>query len=308
MKIDRAGVEQILDLQVNAGRITPQIKEERLREYDAKVQQMTQQQYGDQMQGPQQYGSQIQGPQQGERGSLDNGQPVRYPYIGKSDTEQYLNGIEMVALLGMVAILLKAVADKSTFMLEFIMGLMFAFVSVKIITKDIEKGRKLSYIPVIAGIVGFGMLGLAFYTKYGSAAFKDSVSAHNDLIGSICIIALGAALIIGNLLSKRNSSKVYTVPVQAVCVELKSPAHGSHVPSKLSPVYEYTYNGVTQRSQVGYFSTKGYPRAGETREIFINPERPGGCLDPVMSKSTSFGLAFLGGFFIVMGVLVLILG
>ena len=47
MKIDREGVEQILDLQVNAGRITPQIKEERLREYDAKVQQMTQQQYNE---------------------------------------------------------------------------------------------------------------------------------------------------------------------------------------------------------------------------------------------------------------------
>ena len=26
------------------------------------------------------------------------------------------------------------------------------------------------------------MLGLAFYTKYGSAALKDSVSAHNDFV------------------------------------------------------------------------------------------------------------------------------
>ena len=46
MKIDRDGVEQILDLQVSVGRITPQIKEERLREYDAKVQEAIQQQYG----------------------------------------------------------------------------------------------------------------------------------------------------------------------------------------------------------------------------------------------------------------------
>ena len=46
MKIDRDGVEQILDLQVSVGRITPQIKEERLRGYDAKVQEAIQQQYG----------------------------------------------------------------------------------------------------------------------------------------------------------------------------------------------------------------------------------------------------------------------
>ena len=292
MKIDREGVEQILDLQVNAGRITPQIKEERLREYDAKVQQMTQQQYGDQMQGPQ----------------MNGGQPVKYPYIAKSDQEQYLNGVEMVALLAMVVILMKAAADKSTFMVEFCMGLMFAFVAVKIITKDIEKGRKLSYIPILAAVVGFGMLGLAFYTKYGSAELKDAVSAHNDLIGSICIIVLGAGMIIGNLLSRRNSSKVYTVPVQAVCVELKSPKHGSHVPVKLSPVYEYTYNGVTHRVQNSYYSSKGYPRAGETREIFINPDRADGYFDPIMSKSTSIGLTLIGGFFIFMGVLVLILG
>ena len=293
MKIDRDGVEQILDLQVSVGRITPQIKEERLREYDAKVQEAIQQQYGDRMQGPQVNGGE---------------QPVRYPYIAKTNQEQYLNGIEMVALLGMVIIFLKAMADNSTFMAEFSMGLMFAFVAVKIITKDLEMGRKLSYIPVIAGIVGVGMLGLAFYTKYGSAALKDSVSAHNDLIGSVCIIAVGVALIIGNIISRRNSSRVYTVPVQAVCVELKSPRHGSNVPVKLSPVYEYTYNGVTQRAQNSYFSSKGYPKAGETREIFINPDRPGGCLDPIMSKSTSIGLALLGAWFIFMGVLVLILG
>ena len=174
--------------------------------------------------------------------------------------------------------------------------------------KDIEKGRKLSYIPILAAVVGFGMLGLAFYTKYGSAELKDAVSAHNDLIGSICIIALGAGMIIGNLLSRRNSSKVYTVPVQAVCVELKSPKHGSHVPVKLSPVYEYTYNGVTHRVQNSYYSNKGYPRAGETREIFINPDRADGYFDPIMSKSTSIGLTLIGGFFIFMGVLVLILG
>jgi hypothetical protein len=60
--------------------------------------------------------------------------------------------------------------------------------------------------------------------------------------------------------------------------------------------------------QNSYYSNKGYPRAGETREIFINPDRADGYFDPIMSKSTSIGLTLIGGFFIFMGVLVLILG
>lgn len=40
----------------------------------------------------------------------------------------------------------------------------------------------------------------------------------------------------------------------------------------------------------------------------IYEDRPVGCLDPIMSKSTSIGLALLGAWVIFMGVLVLILG
>ena len=43
-QMSRDDVERLLDMQVSAGRITPQLKEERLREYDMKVQQMNGQQ------------------------------------------------------------------------------------------------------------------------------------------------------------------------------------------------------------------------------------------------------------------------
>ena len=56
------------------------------------------------------------------------------------------------------------------------------------------------------------------------------------------------------------------------------------------------------------YSNKGNPKAGEVREIFINPDKLGGYYDPQRSGSISISMIILGSFFIAMGILLLVLG
>ena len=133
LQMSRDDVERLLDLQVRAGRMTPEMKEEKMREYDMKVQQAGmsgQQMYGQQagMSGQQMYGQQagmpgqqMYGQQAGMSGqqmydqsygmnsnqTVMNGQPQndRYPRI-KPHAQGYLNGPEMIGILVLAVVLL----------------------------------------------------------------------------------------------------------------------------------------------------------------------------------------------------------
>lgn len=291
IEMNRDDVERLLDLQVRAGRLTPEMKEEKLREYDMMVQQR---------------GGGPGGANYQQGGANYQPENDRYPRI-KPHPEGYLNGPEMIAFLVLAIVIIIAAKMNCGWLMELTMGIMFSYVSVRILTKDIKAGKGASYIPVIAGICGVGMLALGIFTLFGTEEMKVAFDSYSDIFLCSTMLIVGAGMIIGNIISRCSAKKKYTYAVQAKCIQLLSPRDGHNVPRRLSPVYEFYYNGKTHRVMNSSFSNRGNPRAGEVREIFINPENLDGYYDPKRSNAISIGIALIGCFFIVMTVLVMYL-
>ena len=274
----RGDVERLLDMQVNAGRLTPQMKEEKLREFDVKLQEAIEQK--------------------------NSGSGV-YPRVGQ--VEGILSGTEILVVIGLVAMMLWAGKIGEGWLVGVTAGLLFTYLPIRIIAYGIKHEAGITWAPVIALLCGIGMLIWGFFTKFGSSEAKAAVGSYSDIIGCASIFLVGGGLIVGNYLSRKSTKNRYRYAVQATCVELKSPKTGHSVPARLSPIYEYILDGRTYRVQNGIYSTHGYPRAGEVRNIFVNPNDSYGYYDPIMSKATAIGMTCLGSFFIFMAVLVLVL-
>ena len=306
LQMERSDVEKLLDLKVNAGRMTPEMKEEYLREYDRKVAEMVAEKTGQPV--PDQYMGQTSGQLNGQdllKTQLEQQYPGMH-YNGTSMT--YLSNVETIAMVILAIVLVVFAMRDNTFMTVFLMGVMFTYVSVAVISKDLKNKKGVQLVAAVAGICGLGMLAYAFFLMFGSKAMKDSFDANNGIIACISSIVIGLFLIVGNLIGKSKSKGKYTYPVQAKCVELLSPRHGSHVPAKLTPVYEFYLNGEMKRISNSTYSNKGNPKAGEVREIFIDPDKLDGYYDPQRSGSISISMIILGSFFIAMGILLLVLG
>ena len=300
--MNRNDVEKWLDLQVMAGRMSPELKEEKLREYDLKTQQIQAQQGGQSINSQyNQYNNQF--------GGQYEQHDVRYnasPFEKPKAQSNYLSTPEMIIVLILaIAITVAALKDSGTLML-FLAGILFTYIGIRVIARDVKDKRSVSYVPVIAGICGIGMIALAGFQLMGTEEMKKTYESYTGTIACVSVIVVGIGIIIGNLISRSSAQKKYTQPVTAKCVQLLTPRNGSGVPVKLTPLYEFYYNGETRRIMNSFYSNRGNPRVGEEREIFINHELDG-YYDPKRSKVNSIFLIILSLFFIFMGTLCLIL-
>ena len=282
MQLSRENVEGLLDLQVMSGRMTPELKEEKLREFDRLTQQNMNQ-------------SRVAG--------FDN---RSYPRVGQA--QGILSGPEMLVIFALAVVLVICAKRGSGWSAVFLTGVLFTYISARALAYSFKNGKGFGFKFIIALICGIAMLAYGIFLKVGSEEAKAALDSHNDILAVGGIIFAGAALIIGSLISNNVSKKKFTQRVEGKCVELRTPPTGRSVPVKLSPVYEYYFNGQYQRVMNGTYFNKGYPEVGETREIFINPDIPGDYYEPKMTRSITIFLCILGMFFIGMGVLVCVLG
>ena len=342
-EMNRDQVEKLLDLQVRTGNMSEKIKEEKLREYDMLMQQRNggapgqpqynQPQFGQPggMPGQPQYNQpqfgqpgempgqpQYNQPQFGQPGEMP-GQPQfnqqqfnqpdngRYPRI-KPHPEGYLNGVEMIAVLILAILVVVAGKMGSASMLGLTMGIIFTYIGAKIIIKDLNAGRSINYISVIAVVVGVLMLVYGFFKLFASSEAQDSLDNAGNRILPFFIIVIGFAIIIGSFIRSSSMKKKYNIPVQATCVQLVIPRHASnHSPRTRSPIYEYWYNGELRRTFMPYFTNRGLPAVDEVREIFVSEGDDGGFYDPKLTGAVLVGATLLGSFFILMGGLVVFL-
>ncbi|SEP99870.1 hypothetical protein SAMN02910369_01007 [Lachnospiraceae bacterium NE2001] len=317
LQMTRDDVEKLLDLQVRQGRITPQLKEERLREYDMKMAQMNgipyggmpeqsnQPQYG--MPNPQMNGQQLYNQQYTVNGQPVSTQPVnnKYPRIG--EPQGILKGPEMVAVLVIGVAIVVAAKMNLPWLLGILSGVLFGYIGIRLFIRENQIGKGHSAYSIISTLCGIVLTAWGLFNLLGSADAKAAFDSHNDLFLIITFIIVGLGMIIGSLVSSSKSKNKYTVPVQATCIELKTPRNGSGVPVKLSPVYEFYYNGETRRVFRSTYTSKHNPAAGEVREIFIDPEDLDGYYEPIRDKKNSAGLCVLGAFFVGMAILCFIL-
>ena len=325
-EMNRDQVEKLLDLQVRTGNMSEKMKEEKLREYDMLMQQRNggapgQPQYNQPQYNQPQYGQpggmpdqpQYNQPQFEQPGEMP-GQPQfnqpdngSYPRI-KPHSEGYLNGVEMIAVLILAILVVVAGKMGSASMLGLTMGILFTYIGAKIIIKDLNAGRSVNYISVIAVIVGVLMLAYGFFKLFASSEAQDSLDNAGNRILPFFIIVMGFAIIIGSFIRSSSMKKRYNIPVQATCVQLVIPRHaGNHSPRTRSPIYEYWYNGELRRTFMPFFTNRGLPAVDEVREIFVSEGEDGGFYDPKLTGAVLVGATLLGSFFILMGGLVVFL-
>ena len=325
-EMNRDQVEKLLDLQVRTGNMSEKMKEEKLREYDMLMQQRNggapgQPQYNQPQYNQPQYGQpggmpdqpQYNQPQFEQPGEMP-GQPQfnqpdngSYPRI-KPHSEGYLNGVEMIAVLILAILVVIAGKMGSASMLGLTMGILFTYIGAKIIIKDLNAGRSVNYISVIAAIVGVLMLAYGFFKLFASSEAQDSLDNAGNRILPFFIIVMGFAIIIGSFIRSSSMKKKYNIPVQATCVQLVIPRHaGNHSPRTRSPIYEYWYNGELRRTFMPFFTNRGLPAVDEVREIFVSEGEDGGFYDPKLTGAVLVGATLLGSFFILMGGLVVFL-
>ena len=325
-EMNRDQVEKLLDLQVRTGNMSEKMKEEKLREYDMLMQQRNggapgQPQYNQPQYNQPQYGQpggmpdqpQYNQPQFEQPGEMP-GQPQfnqpdngSYPRI-KPHSEGYLNGVEMIAVLILAILVVIAGKMRSASMLGLTMGILFTYIGAKIIIKDLNAGRSVNYISVIAAIVGVLMLAYGFFKLFASSEAQDSLDNAGNRILPFFIIVMGFAIIIGSFIRSSSMKKRYNIPVQATCVQLVIPRHaGNHSPRTRSPIYEYWYNGELRRTFMPFFTNRGLPAVDEVREIFVSEGEDGGFYDPKLTGAVLVGATLLGSFFILMGGLVVFL-
>ena len=272
-QMSREEVEKLLDLQVQTGNMSEQLKEEKLREFDMLMQQ--------------------------RKGG------VKYPRI--KPQEGYLNTPEMIGTL-VIAILIVVAAKKgSAAFVGLLMGILFTYIGVKIIFKDRKEGKRIQFISIVAAIVGVLMLGYGFFKIFGSDGAQSEFDRIGNAILPFIIIGVGFAIIIGYAVSVSAMKKRYTIPVQATCIQLVIPRNGARSPRMRAPMYEYWYNGEKRRTFKNVFSNRGNPAINEIREIYVSATDDGGYYDPVGSKTQFIFTILIGLIFIVIGGIVVYL-
>lgn len=278
--MDKNDVEELLDLKVERGRMTPERKVEMLREYDARLREM----------------------QQG-------GEKLIYPRIEK---QGIMSVPEMIITVVLAIALCVAAKEDIKWLLLVLAGALFVIAPFSTILHMLKNNKRNGlYILVIAEVCGVLMLAYGLFLRLGKAEWISAIDSAGCTIACVSIIVVGIGIVIGNLIVKNGTIKRCTQPVQAKCVEIVKPR--SRTGFRRSPLYEYYFNGETRTIHNGVYYRglifrKGFPKIGESREIYINPETQDEYYDPVMSGLTTVSLVILAAFFVFMGILGLFLG
>ena len=290
MLINRDEVEDLLDLQLNIGRIPPEYKEEIMREFDGLAQQ-------------EQYQNNAEDDNQTKLSESDN---ISYPGVGQSHS--ILSVHEVVVVFAIAFLLVICALRGSVWSAVFMIGVLFTYLFARAIAYYIKSGEGISFKIVLALLCGIGLIAFGVFEKVGSTEAKDAFYLYKDILAIGSIILVGIGLIVGPFIVTRYFRNKFTQKVEAKCIEIRTPRYGSGVPVIITPVYEYCYNGQYQRVMKEVYSNKANPEVGETREIYINPDIPGDYYEPNMSRSNYLLFCKLGVFFIFMGILAYVVG
>ena len=127
------------------------------------------------------------------------------------------------------------------------------------------------------------------------------------LFPSILII-IGLALIVSNTIKNVNKKRRCTILINAECIGLdKFKRHSSNGTSLLyAPIFKYSYNEREYTTIVGDHCSKGYPKVGDYKDIYINPDNPEDTYRIAIDQDIF--IILLGLAFIAAGIYVLIKG
>lgn len=124
----------------------------------------------------------------------------------------------------------------------------------------------------------------------------------------MCIFTLvGIGLIAVPPILHNIKMKMYTMPIDAVCIDLdwriSRSKHGRGT-MLYAPTWEYSYNGNTYTYKESTYTNLNVPKVGAVYQLLMNPDEPEELYRP--SKPVRLLLLFLGLGFAVMGAIALI--
>lgn len=133
----------------------------------------------------------------------------------------------------------------------------------------------------------------------------------NSFGGVFCGLFVPGVLIMCIPLYERKLIKLCRTPVAAKCIDyIRHPGIGVYGFSRLAPVFEYTYSGITYRIQtpVEYILEKRFMnryQIGEIYQIWIDGENPGCCVERKRMPLYRYGwllggIMFIGLFLIIL--------
>lgn len=151
-------------------------------------------------------------------------------------------------------------------------------------------GLLLGIIFLVTGICG--MINLQFHYEFipvflflSGGLGIVSYFLKSSFGGKFCCLFVPGVLTLCIPLHERKLIKQCGTPVEAKCIDyIEHPAIGVYGFSRLAPVFEYTYSGITYRVQtpVEYILEKRLVnryKTGETYQIWIDEKNPGCCVE-----------------------------
>ena len=160
-------------------------------------------------------------------------------------------------------------------------------------------------ITLIFPLVGIACMAGGCIFQFGSEkVIKYVNNALPYLLLSVFLIVGVSMIVITYVGSKRRHERCnYCIP--ATCVDLKSQYdEGTRT---YCPVYEVYFRGETLLLSNHLFSNVNRIKVGETREIYLNPEKPTDFYEPKEEKATNLFMFFMGGMFTAAAVFALVM-
>ena len=297
-QMSREDVEKLLDLKVSAGQMTPQRKAQLMQEYDARVSGTYQQGIQNQQFTSQQYTDQ----------GFPNQQGTAYANPPRIQTSGALGGRDIIIAFILGALIVIAAKLNLSWLVGVATGILFIYIPAILIFKEMKKEKKHLGIPIIFVICGVLMFAYGIFDLVGSNETKASFDDFGGKMVPFIMILVGIGMLVGHFINRNRLKKYCTQPVQATCVELIRPRSGHNTyPRRFTPLYEFYYNGEYKRLMNGTITSRGYPQAGEVREIYIDPVHLDEYYDPKMLNGILINVILLSTFFIGMGLLCVIL-
>ena len=160
-------------------------------------------------------------------------------------------------------------------------------------------------ITLIFPLVGIGCMAGGCIFQFGSeTVIKYAEDALPYLFLCIFLI-VGVSLVIGTYLHSKRLHEVCNYCITATCVKVKS--HYSKGKRMYCPVYEVYFRGDMIQICNNVYTNMNHITVGESREIYLNPNKPTEFYEPKEEKSMKIVLYFLGILFTIVSIFALIM-
>lgn len=160
-------------------------------------------------------------------------------------------------------------------------------------------------ITLIFLLIGIAcMVGGCIFQFGSETVIKHLENALPYLLLSVFLI-VGVSLVLTTYVGSKRRHERCNYCISAICVDLKSQYHdGSRI---YCPVYEVYFRDETIQISSNVFSNINRISVGETREIYLNPEKPTDFYEPKEEKAINIFKYVMGGLFTAAAVFALIM-